>query len=360
MASIEARVVRLENAERLKTWLRLKRILSVSSVEQLESFSADVQKLLRSPAPAHGKSPLDGMSERAIRELQEAEIRSFFGRRSEDLRFFRSHLHWPMEMCPQDCAGKKEKATRIREVDNNLLLLEIALLLEIQKRRDQQAHDRIWELCGKDVASWEAGPLLWLTRYTKTEDTHWRQKGTPPKAPFPKKDYLRYLLEPMISEDVLFVPKSREMMTSWLSCGYIAWMIQWFPVQWIIQTQKQEKVIDLINYCRILCREQEPWMKERNPLVQDTQDRLRFKGGGQVIGVPSGADQFRSYHPYGVFFDEAAFLTDFERAFCTVKPVAKKILAVSSVAPGFFSDMCQLRSHDEGCDLVAGEQPAAT
>jgi hypothetical protein len=33
----------------------------------------------------------------------------------------------------------------------------------------------------------------------------------------------------MLKDDLLFIPKSREMMTSWLSCGVISWMTQWYP-----------------------------------------------------------------------------------------------------------------------------------
>ena len=38
-----------------------------------------------------------------------------------------------------------------------------------------------------------------------------------------------------------------------------------------------------------------------------------------------------------VMFDEAAFLPEFMAAYSTVKPVAKRILAVSSAAPGAHS-----------------------
>jgi hypothetical protein len=42
-----------------------------------------------------------------------------------------------------------------------------------------------------------------------------------------------------------------------------------------------------------------------------------------------------------VMFDEAAFLPEFMAAYSTVKPVAKRILAVSSAAPGAFADECE-------------------
>ena len=46
--------------------------------------------------------------------------------------------------------------------------------------------------------------------------------------------------------------------------------------------------------------------------------------------MPKGENQVRLYHPYGVLFDEAAFLPEFMQAYSTVKPVTKKIWAISS------------------------------
>jgi hypothetical protein len=220
----------------------------------------------------------------------------------------------------------------------------------LQRRRNpqQEESDKIWDLCGQHVASFEAGPLLWLTKYTRTEDTHWLKKQTPPVAPFPKKEYFLHLIRLMFDEEALFIPKSREMMTSWLGCGLMAWMTQWLTkIQWIIQTEKEAKVVELVEYCRILYNRQDEWMKERNPLVIDNQTRLRRQNGSEIIGIPSGADQFRMYHPYGVLFDEAAFLSGFMRAYNTVKPVAKKIIAISSAGPGAFADLCQMAGEED-------------
>jgi hypothetical protein len=48
-------------------------------------------------------------------------------------------------------------------------------------------------------------------------------------------------------------PQTREMMTSWLVCGYVAWQCQWFPgVVWVMLSQKESKANELVNYVRIL------------------------------------------------------------------------------------------------------------
>src|SRR3954468_24972836 len=119
---------------------------------------------------------------------------------------------------------------------------ELAEILEIEENQ------HLWDLMGRRDASFEAGPLLWLTKFTQTEDQHWMAKGTPAVAPFPTKSYLSVVMGYLLSEPTIFIPKSREMMTSWLVCGYIAWMCQWHPhMFWVVQTDKEDKVVSLVN-----------------------------------------------------------------------------------------------------------------
>jgi hypothetical protein len=214
---------------------------------------------------------------------------------------------------------------------------ELAEILEIEENQ------HLWDLMGQREASFEAGPLLWLTKFTQTEDQHWMAKGTAAVAPFPTKSYLSVVMKYLLSEPTIFIPKSREMMTSWLVCGYISWMCQWFPhIFWVMQTDKEDKVVSLVNYCRILWRYQPEWMQKRCPLVTDNTTELSYGNGSRIIGVPKGENQVRLYHPYGYVSDEAAFQPEFRECFNAVRPVAKQIIAVSSDEMGPFHDECKL------------------
>jgi hypothetical protein len=127
------------------------------------------------------------------------------------------------------------------------------------------------------------------------------------------------------------------MMTSWLACGYIAWMTQWMPhIFWIIQTEKEDKATQLINYCRILFTRQPPWMQSKNPLIKDKTTELVLKNGSHILAVPKGENQVRLYHPYGYLMDEAAFLPEADQCYNAVSPVAKQIIAVSTDNIGWF------------------------
>ncbi len=209
--------------------------------------------------------------------------------------------------------------------------------------RQERERRIVWNHIGQREASFEAGCLLWLTQHTATEDQHWMSKGTQPIAPFPRKEYFAVVLNYLLTRPKVFIPKTREMMTSWLVCGYVAWQCQWFPgVVWVMQSQKESKANELVNYVRILYRLQEPWLKERVKVVADNVSEVKLSNGSKIIGIPQGADQLRSHHPHGVVFDEMAHLTDAEAAYNVCQPVARQIIGISSVAPGFFAAECGL------------------
>ena len=280
--------------------------------------------------------------ERRLAKLELAvgeENREMAGRTKEELAFFVTYGYWPGEHDGRFDASDPLHANYLKLLQSHetgeLIVMADALLWE---QRDQ-----IWERCGKQTASFEEGPLLWLTQYTKTEDNHWMHKGTQPVAPFPKKDYFIFVMEWILKTTRMLIPKSREMMTSWLSCAYIAWQCQWYPqISWLIQADKLDKAIQLVNYCRILYRHQEPWMKQRYPIVTDNRDFLELANGSWIRGIPYGVNQVRSYHPTGYLMDEAAHLPEAEECFNIAAPVAKQIIGVSSMAPGWFANMCAL------------------
>src|SRR5690348_1642306 len=149
----------------------------------------------------------------------------------------------------------------------------------------------------RGYASETCGPLYWGQNLTKTLDDHALAKGTPARAPFPRKTYFRplmgKLLQPVIrpSTDchVTFFPKSREMLTSWSICLFIAWVCQWRPgTLAVIQTLKETKAEELVRYTTILAENQEPWLRERHPLARSVALELEWENGSRVFGIPGG------------------------------------------------------------------------
>src|SRR5579864_4597245 len=91
---------------------------------------------------------------------------------------------------------------RLRSLTRDQLLrLGPEDLAEIESFLQASEHRRIDSLLASPVASFEEGPLLWLTQYTKTQNPQFEQqskdKGHPVPflAPFPRKSYLVHLFQ---------------------------------------------------------------------------------------------------------------------------------------------------------------------
>lgn len=228
--------------------------------------------------------------------------------------------------------------------------------IAIAKRRREQHWflERILNYSyDKGMSVWLPGSLYWFTRCTYTFDKHWQKKGLgSPYNRMQMKPYLPFLFHYLQTEPILFIPKSREMVVTWSLLAYLAWKCQFFAeTQVVFQGQKLEKVQDLIigrdtpGYARTLWERQDGWLKAAHPLAKRIEDmpahRISWKNGSEIIGVPAGADQVRSYHPSIVVVDEAAHVDDFQGSYDAAVPVAQQIIAVSSAAPSWFGDICQ-------------------
>ena len=149
----------------------------------------------------------------------------------------------------------------------------------------------------------------------------------------------------MLKKPRLFIPKTREMMTSWEVMGYAGWRLGWHPgAQVIVQADKEDKAWGLANYVRILYRNSEPWIQSRwGALVrgEDGGGHLKWANGSELIAVPSGESQIRYYHPTLFILDEAAKLPEAEQSYGAANPVFQQIIAISSAAPGWFAQQCE-------------------
>jgi hypothetical protein len=233
--------------------------------------------------------------------------------------------------------------------DEDLATLDRLLKEERYDKLD--ARCSLAEVDEKGWAKTTSGPLFWGQTLTKTFDDHALAKSTPSKAPFPRKSYFQVLmgelLQPVIHPSVdcytTLVCKSREMVSSWTICLYLAWLCQWRPgTLAVVQTLKETKAEALIRYIAILAENQEAFLKERHPLVRSVALEIEWRNGSRVFGIPGGENQIRMFHPFAVCFDEMAFMEDAQACYDPVKPVAKQIVGVSSAFPGWMGDMCSI------------------
>lgn len=231
---------------------------------------------------------------------------------------------------------------------------ELFTLREAAKQERYDKLDARCSLAAVDERGWartDCGPLFWLQNLTKTFDDHALAKGTPSKAPFPRKTYFQplmgELLHPVLhpSRDcyTTLFPKSRELMTSWTICGYIGWLCQNRPgTTAVVQTLKETKAEELVRYVTILTENQEPFLQERHPIARKVALEIEWRNGSRMFGIPGGEHQIRMFHPFVAVFDEMAFMEDAEQCFTAVVPVAKQIVGVSSAHPGWMGDQCAI------------------
>ena len=183
--------------------------------------------------------------------------------------------------------------------------------------------------------------LYWAQNHTRTENPKWREQGLEFKAPFPRKSYFAPLFERFKSKKRLFIPKTREMLTSWSVMIWACGEAQWNKAEVIVQTDSEDKAKELVGYADCLYRNQDDWLRQRHPLASEPSHlEINWADGGRVFGIPKGEHKIRLFHPTIYIMDEASFLPEAQQCYDTAHPVAGQIIAISSAGPGWFGNQC--------------------
>ena len=121
MATHKDRIDLLELEMRFRKWLWHERLLESLSVEQLEEYAF----LGRLPDPIpdflpSGKSALDGLDRKRLRQLWEEATRRYVGRGKGELIFFCFHGHWPEQACADQpyCKARSDEIVSQHETRN--------------------------------------------------------------------------------------------------------------------------------------------------------------------------------------------------------------------------------------------------
>jgi hypothetical protein len=104
--------------------------------------------------------------------------------------------------------------------------------------------------------------------------------------------------------------------------------------QVIFQTIDDPKVAQMIDYAKWLWQSQPEWLRDAFPVTKpvDKQAKnvLEFKNGSIIFGIPGGAGQIRSYHPWAYLNDETAFQPDAEESYNDSLAACQKIVLNST------------------------------
>src|SRR5262249_34984925 len=91
---------------------------------------------------------------------------------------------------------------------------------------------------------------MWVSEHTNTYNEHWIEENRPsPYEPFPRYAYFKHIFELIEAERIIWFEKSRDMMLSWACVAYLTLEAMKTPFRGVLfQTQKEDKVIQLIRY----------------------------------------------------------------------------------------------------------------
>ena len=228
--------------------------------------------------------------------------------------------------------GSMARHALIREIEG----LEAVLRQKLKKKRASNA---------PSILEATRDAYTWATEHTQTRNEHWVEEGRPsPYEPFPKLPYLQPVFELLDTERIIWFEKSRDMMLSWACVAYFTLNVMKVPQRSaLFQTQKEKKAIQLIEYAKCLYRRQSPQLREAVPLAKPLDHQpaleLHFANGSSLIGIPGGANQVRSYHPWGYLNDESSFQPDAGECFNeSLAAVKGKIIFNSTAGPSWYAD----------------------
>lgn len=179
-------------------------------------------------------------------------------------------------------------------------------------------------------------PYFFLTRFCYTQDEHWKSKGL--ESPFnliPEKEYIRDICDVFMTEDLIAIEKTRQMMASWIMCGLALWDTMFKEGRrTFIMSKKEKDANGLIDRIKIIYNRLPEEMKNRFPRDQDKYLEVKWTKRSSIIqGMPQGPDQVRSYTASLIILDEASFQEKAEKVFEASQPSiigGGKFMAVST------------------------------
>lgn len=176
-------------------------------------------------------------------------------------------------------------------------------------------------------------PSIWVPGWVVTQDEHDEEE---PYKRLPDKEYLKRLAYAWVWEPLLFVPKSRQLMVTWLFCAIGAHELIARQARRCAFVSKKSEDADrgLLTRVELVCEMLPPWA----PPVQHIEGYLTCPETNSVImAIGENSEKgLRSYTFSWIFSDEAAFQTNpapgYRAALATIKGVhsSSRYTAVST------------------------------
>ena len=203
--------------------------------------------------------------------------------------------------------------------------MEDPLMLKIRQQLAQMPLEEKQQLAlglvAKELEHCKNDLLHFLTEHVLTLDEH--EKVNPVKKLPMHKEYLRDLAQLFLTERLLLIEKSRQMLVTWFMVAAHLWEAMFHEGRRIaFQSKKEEDANNLIDRAKFIYNHLPEYMKQV-PYRADPPSYCKLSFGKQnsvIQGIPQGAEQMRQYTFSRIFSDEFAFQEQKEEAFIAAKP----------------------------------------
>jgi hypothetical protein len=172
----------------------------------------------------------------------------------------------------------------------------------------------------------------------RTQDEHDEEN---PYKGLPDKQYIRNTLDVYDNEDVVLIEKSRQMMVSTFTCGYVGHHTLFKRGRlWLISKTKEKDAVALMrDKIRGPWSRTPKWFQEAMPMSKTPAEEIFMpESGSRIMGVTQNvaSSSGRGVTASGVFVDEAAFQDMLRDIWAAIIPMARKLIAVTtpSLDPG--------------------------
>jgi hypothetical protein len=178
----------------------------------------------------------------------------------------------------------------------------------------------------------------------------------PTIRPFPYYlPYIKPIAETWLTEQIVCIPKSRDMVATWQVVAYYTWDTYFHPGrQNFFQSEKAGKAKALVRRAEFIIKQMPEFLRLHKAVFgvgEANSGQLIIPAvESEIIGLPQGPDQIRMHHPSGVYLDEAAFQQLAGETFAAIKPAIQaggRMTLVSSANPGFFQLACEDKLDEE-------------
>lgn len=192
-------------------------------------------------------------------------------------------------------------------------------------QENPKLQDLEWGQCASD-------PYHFLTHWAYTLDVHDPNNSI---KTFPEKEYIKILIDLWLKDNLLLVPKTRQMMISWIFTSLYLWDTQFHKGRLtFFQSKKADDADDLVQRAKFVWDHEPKFLRryysdgQLKTLVCNPQHngqavycKMNFPDiNSEIRGIPEGGDVIRMHTASGILSDEMAFQPEAQAAYTAARP----------------------------------------